>query len=163
MIKKYKKARDLLAAYGKNAAEGTENFNRSAEALRSVVEQMTTGMEEAVQTLASHVRSGERKITDARADDTFYAVKGRLYVYLLTLRDLKKDFANVFADKKAEELRRRAESSLEKAVLLRPAFVANGSPESQIIPNHLLNAGFYLSSAVSELKELENEMQAGNE
>ena len=162
-VKKYKKAQNLLSAYQKNAAEGKEAYNRSAEAMRSIVEQIIQDTEYMTDLLDSTVRSGAKKVWYLKADDRFYAVKGWAYVYLLVLRDLKKDFADVFANEKLEQYRRNAESFLRQAVLLRPVFVANGSPESQMVPNHLLNVGFYLSRAVLELKELENTMQDENE
>lgn len=162
-VKKYKKAQELLTAYQKNTAEETETYNRSAEAMRSIVEQIIQDTEHMTDLLDSTVRSGAKKVWFFKADDRFYAVKGWAYVYLLILRDLKKDFAGIFDDEKLEHYRRNAESFLRRAVLLHPVFVANGSPESQMVPNHLLNAGFYLSRAVSELKELENALQAENE
>lgn len=162
-VKRYKKAQNLLSAYQKGAAEETETYNRSAEAMRSIIEQIAQDTEYMTELLDDTVRFGAEKMWYSKADDRFYAVKGWAYVYLLVLRDLKKDFADAFADEKQENHRHKAEDFLRQAVLLRPVFVANGSPESQMVPNHLLNAGFYLSRAVSELKELENTMQAENE
>ena len=172
-VKRYKKAQSLLSAYQKKVAtvteneeeteEKTEKYNLSANAAYSIIEQIAQDTEYMTALLDDIARYGAEKVLYSEADDRFYGVKGWAYVYLLVLRDMKKDFAGIFADERLEEHRHNAEEFLRQAVSLRPVFVANGSPESTIIPNHLLNAGFYLSRAVSELKELKNIMQAENE
>ena len=160
-VKKYKKAQELLKEY-QEGKEG-EVFNRSKEAAHSIVSQIIQGVENCIEALDEQSRIGSEKVLDTRADNVFYSVKGQVYVYFLTLKDMKLDFEDVFKNKKAAAELEKAEAFLKKAVLMRPASVVNGAVDSQIVPNHLIGAGFYLARSVSELKNLENVLQAENE
>ncbi|MBR1777252.1 MAG: DUF2333 family protein [Alphaproteobacteria bacterium] len=154
-VKKYKKAKELLTSYQTAAAQGKETFNISKEALESIIAQIIRGTEECVEALEQQAENGSQKVWDFQADNVFYNVKGQAYVYFLALRDLKEDFETLFVNETLEKERLSALKFLEKSVRLQPAAVVNGAPVSQAVPNHLLNAGFYLSRAVSELKNME--------
>lgn len=153
-VKKYKKAQELLMEYQNKAAK--EGFNHSKEAANSIISQIVQGLEDCLNRLEEQEKAGSEKMLDAKADELFYAVKGEAYVYLLTLKDMSNDFKEVFEHKETTEKLQKAETFLQKAVLMRPVAVVNGAIESSVIPNHLLNSGFYLSRTVSELKDLES-------
>ena len=154
-VKKYKKAKNLLAEYQKSIEQGEETFNVSEEALSSIVEQIAQGLEECVEVLDARIRIGSRKTLDFQADDAFYVVKGQVYVYFLTLRDARRDFSKVFGNEKMEREWYKALESLENALILNPFAIVNASPASQVAPNHLLNMGYYLSRAILALKNFD--------
>ena len=161
--KKYKKAASLLSDYLKNVAGEQESFNQSKEALRSIVEQIIAGLENCIKTLSRQVHTASEKMSDLDADNVFYETKGEAYVYYLTLRELRRDFGTAFKDSLLEKECVKAMLLIRRAVQILPTAVINGLPESQFAPNHLLNSGFYLSRAVSELKDMINEIQEAYE
>ncbi len=157
-VKKYKKARAKLAGYQQNVSNGEESFNRSPQALATVLGRLETGIQNCIETLA-----GQMKVSDSRSDDVFYQTKGQAYVYSLILRDLKKDFEEEFKRESLEKKRLKTLDLLQNAVRMKPFFVLNGDPASPVLPNHLTGMGFDLSRAAYVLNEMRNDLRGEHE
>ena len=93
---------------------------------------------------------------DTKADNVFYATKGRLYGYYLLLRELGVDFQDVIAEKKVDKAWQQMLDSLRTAAEMDPLIVSNGANDGLFVPSHLEVQGFYLLRARTQLKEVSN-------
>lgn len=150
--RKYMAARNLLLQYENTPEEG--KFNNSRAALSSLVAFLAEGVEKNIALLEHQVAAAEKKMMDLKGDDTFYYVKGEIYVYALILRDLPEDFPEFSGNEPLMFLRSEVLGDLKKALMLQPLVVINASPETQFAPNHLIGLGFYLSRASADLAEM---------
>ena len=153
-VKKYRAAENLISAYTADVAKETAPFDASCAALKTVLSGMVRDMRDGVAMLDVRIAKGDKKMFDTVADNDFYTVKGRMYVYFLTLRDLKNDFKAVFSNKAVASEWETAMAALKKALAIQPMFVVNGSAETQFAPNHLLGLGFYLQRAQTALSDM---------
>lgn len=158
-VKKYHAAKNLISAYTGDVEKGTVPFDASPAALKTVLSGIVRDMRDAVATLDVRIAKGDKKMFDTLADDDFYAVKGRIYVYFLTVRDLKSDFKDVFSNETVAGEWKTAMDALKKALAIQPMFVVNGSAETQFAPNHLLGLGFYLQRAETALSDMVQQIQ----
>lgn len=153
-VKKYRTARHLILEYESEVKEGRQTFNASADALKTIAGDLADNLKECIGEINRQVAAGEKKVLDTQADNVFYNIKGRSYVYFLITRDLKTDFKEAFSDEVLKNKWEKAVSSLKQAVLLQPMIVVNGAAETQFAPNHLLGLGFYLAQAAMDLTEM---------
>lgn len=153
-VKKYRAAENLISAYTADVAKETAPFDASCAALKTVLSGMVRDMRDGVAMLDVRIAKGDKKMFDTVADNDFYTVKGRMYVYFLTLRDLKNDFKAVFSNKAVASEWETAMAALKKALAIQPMFVVNGSAETQFAPNHLMGLGFYLQRAQTALSDM---------
>ncbi len=158
-VKKYRAAKNLISAYTADVAQETAPFDASPAALKTVLAGMVRDMRDGVATLDVRIAKGDKKMFDMAADDDFYTVKGRIYVYFLTLRDLKNDFKEAFSNEAVAGEWKTAMAALKKALAIQPMFVVNGSAETQFAPNHLLGLGFYLQRAQTALSDMVQQIQ----
>ena len=153
-VKKYRTAAQLIQEYQENIISKKMTFNHSKTAVELIVSRLAEEIELCVEILDRQIQSGERKILDIKADDIFYEIKGRVYVYYLMLRDLKKDFETAFDNDQSVQKLQTGMAVLKKALYLQPLVVVNASAETQFAPNHLLGMGFYLSQTALDLVQL---------
>jgi hypothetical protein len=91
---------------------------------------------------------------DGRADDAFYATKGRLYAYYILLKATGDDFQQALEQRGAWHQWQRMLLSLKSASGLTSFFVSNGASMDLLLPSHLSNQGFYLLRADKQIKEV---------
>lgn len=150
---KYQKALNELKNYETALRNGAE-FNTSPQALAALLKAQANILKECAEKIKKQVAKYEKRPLDFRADNVFYRVKGSAYTVYLSLRDVEEDFSAPFENEDIRKLWIDAEDSLKRALNIRPFFVVNGGPETQFLPNHLLNVGFYISAAEADLRRI---------
>lgn len=150
----YQKARTELMTYEKAVENASDVFNTDKSALRALLTAMADVLDGNTDKIARQVAKYEKRPFDSRADNVFYQAKGNTYVVYLMLRDAKDDFKSEFENEKLRRLRQDALDSLTKVLNIRPFLITNGGTETQFVPNHLLNAGFYISKAEADIREM---------
>ncbi len=156
----YNGALAALKNYSRRLAEGEAVFRRDANSLIAVVDTVAADVVGASGAIYQHVRlhSGDFLI-DALADNMFFENKGRLYAYYLILRDLETDYDAAISERRLSALWQRMVSTIEKAMLIDPWVVANGRPDGQIFPNHLVAQDFYLSRVAVQLHQISEKLK----
>jgi len=96
---------------------------------------------------------------DFRADDVFYATKGRLYGYYMLLRELGVDFEGVLKERNVTGAWAQMMASLRTAAAMDPLIVANGANDGFLVPSHLAAQGFYLLRVRTQLREVTDILQ----
>ena len=152
----YRAAQKALASYNQRLSNGEAVFERRADNLQATLERIAADLGSSSAVIERHVADHAGGFIDLTADDIFYRTKGRIYGYYLLLRELGFDYANVLQEKALESAWSQLMYSLQAGADLQPFVVANGGIEGQIVPNHLLNQGFYLLRARTQLKEVSN-------
>jgi len=150
----YRQAIDELMTYNRGVAANTATFERRADNLIAFLDRVAADMGSASAALDARAGESDAGYFDMRADDLFYDVKGRLYVYHLLLRDLGEDFAVVLKEKQAGEIWNNMQASLATAAAMDPLMIANGSQDGMLIPSHLSSLGFYLLRARTQIREV---------
>ncbi len=153
-VKKYRAAKYLILEYEAEVQKKNQTFNTSPDALKRMFDALAENIKKCIGKIDDRVVKGERKIWDTEADDVFYEIKGQAYVYFLTLRNLKKDFKDLFSEEVLKNKWEKALFSLKKAILLEPMIILNGAAETQFVPNHLLGMGFYLAQSAMNLTDM---------
>lgn len=150
----YQKALNDLKAYETALSDGEKTFNSSPEALAALLNAQANILKECAEKIKRQVAKYEKRPLDFRGDNVFYRVKGSAYAVYLSLRDAEEDFDSSFDIKDIRKLWSDAKDSLKRALNIRPFVVVNGGPETQFLPNHLLNVGFYISAAEADLRRI---------
>lgn len=154
--KQYISAKKGLERYNTRLSEGNAIFDRRADNLIAFLDRVGSDLGSASAALDTQAIASNTGWFDTRADDVFYATKGRLYGYYLLLRELGIDFQEVIAEKKAENVWQRMLDSLRIAAEMDPLIVSNGANDGLFVPSHLEVQGFYLLRARTQLKEVAN-------
>ncbi|MFZ1414450.1 MAG: DUF2333 family protein [Defluviicoccus sp.] len=152
----YEAGMRALMNYNKRLGSGEAVFEKRADNLIAFLDRVTAdlgGVSAAIDERLQHAGAGW---FDTRADDVFYANKGRLYGYALVLRALGKDFESILADRNVGVVWENMIASMLAAAALRPLVVSNGSPDGLIFPNHLAAQGFFLLRGRVQLREVAN-------
>lgn len=151
----YRQARSALLAYNARVASGEAVFEARSDNLLFALNRIAGDLGGASARIDEHIatKSGGFLIS-LDSDNLFYANKGRLYAYLLLLRELSRDFDAVISERQLGTVWRDLLRSLQAAVEMRPLSVVDGSPDGQLFPNHLAVQGFYLLRARTKLREL---------
>ena len=154
--KQYISAKKSLARYNQRLSEGKAVFERRADNLLSFLDRVGADLGSASASLDAQATASNAGWFDTKADDVFYATKGRLYGYYMLLRELGVDFKDVLAEKKAENAWQQMLGSLRTAAAMDPLIVSNGAADGLFVPSHLEVLGFYLLRARTQLKEVSN-------
>ncbi len=152
----YRAARRALARYNERLAEGNAVFERRADNLLATLDRFAADTGSSSAALDRRIREDSGWVVDTKADDLFYAVKGRLYAYYLLLRALGEDYAKVIAERQLGPAWEQMLASFRAAAELDPWVVINGTPDGLVLPNHLAVQGFYLLRARTQLREVTN-------
>lgn len=152
----YRAARDALMKYNARLAKGDAVFERRADNLMATLDRIALDIGSSSAVLVTSVLETSGQIIDPSADDNFYNVKGQLYAYYLLINALGKDFEALVAERGLTSAWQQMEESMFKAAMLDPLVVVNGTPDGQLLPNHLAAQGFYLLRARTQLREITN-------
>ena len=156
----YNGALVAMRNYSRRLVEGDAVCRRDANSLMSIVDTIAADVTGASGAIYQHVRlhSGDFLI-DALADNMFFENKGRLYGYYLILRDLETDFEIAIAERRLSALWQRMVKTIELAMSIDPWVVANGRPDGQIFPNHLVAQDFYLTRVAAQLHQISEQLK----
>lgn len=152
--RQYQKARIALMTYEGLLNDGKQVFNTDKETLSAVLTAQASLLKENAEKIRKQVAKYEKRPIDLRGDNVFYRAKGAAYVVYLMLRDAEEDFSGEFENENIRLLWLDAKDSLERALNIRPFLIVNGDPETQFLPNHLLNAGFYMTVAEADIRRI---------
>jgi len=152
--RQYREARDGLLRYNARLARGEAVFDRRADNLRSTLERIASDLGSSSGAIADQIERSSGWLPDVRADDLFYAVKGRAYAYFLLLRGLGADFAQVIAERNLQNVWNQMLETMRQTAVLDPWVVTNGALDGQFVPNHLAAQGFLLLRARTQLREV---------
>ncbi|MFE0756031.1 DUF2333 family protein [Inquilinus sp. NPDC058860] len=152
----YRAAARALRSYNQQVAAGTAPFERRADNLLQTIDRFAADLGSQSSVIADHIEASRGWLIDTRADDIFYATKGRLYAYFLVLRALGRDFEGVIAQSGATKIWDEMVDNLREAAELRPLVVMNGRADAMFQPNHLAVQGFFLLRARTQMRELSN-------
>lgn len=150
----YRKARRSLLAYNRRLADGAAVFERRADNLQATLSRIALDLGSSSAALDRHIAESAGSPIDIRADDLFYGVKGQAYAYLLLLRELREDYANVVKERELAGVWAQMLHSLQTAATLEPLVVINGTPDGQFLPSHLAAQGFYILRARTQIREI---------
>ena len=154
--KQYISAKRSLERYNQRLSDGSAVFDRRADNLIAFMERVSLDLGSVSATLDQRAIGSNAGWFDTKADDIFYATKGRLYGYYMILRELGIDFETVIAEKNAEKVWQQMLDSLRTAAEMNPLIVSNGANDGLFVPSHLAAQGFYLLRARTQLKEVSN-------
>jgi hypothetical protein len=152
--KQYRRAAKAFENYNTRLGLGEAVFERRADNLQNTLERIAADVGSASAALANRI--DKAPLIDSDADVLYYDVKGRMYAYYIILHALRKDYANVIAEKQLGPAWDLLENSLAHAAKLDNFFIFNNAPDSQFMPNHLTAMGFYVLRARTQLKEISN-------
>lgn len=151
----YRSARDALARYNERLGAGEAVFDPRADNLLSVLDRVAFDLGAASERLQARVGARDYFLLDREADKIYYNVKGRAYAYLLILRALRLDFADVIEARAgvAEPYDEMLEA-LELVASAKPLVVMNGATTGLAANNHLASQGFLLLRARTKMREI---------
>jgi hypothetical protein len=155
----YRRAMRALRDYNQRLAQGNAVFETRADNLLVTLDRIAADIGSASASLDTHLANTSSVGFDFRADDLFYANKGRLYAYYLLLRELGIDYAKVIQERDLSTAWTQMLDSFRAAATLQPWVVMNGAPDSQLVPSHLAAQGFFLLRARTQLREISNILQ----
>lgn len=154
--RQYRSAKKSLMRYNERLAAGAAVYDRRADNLIAFIERVSADLGSASAALDAQAMGSNAGWFDTRADDIFYATKGRLYGYYMLLREIGVDFQEVIAEKNAEKAWAQMLDSMRTAAAMDPLIVTNGANDGLFVPSHLAVQGFYLLRARTQLKEVSN-------
>lgn len=152
----YRAAQRALVSYNQRLAAGQAVFDRRSDNLIATLDRIAADLGSASAVIDRHIDASSGWLIDTRADDIFYATKGRIYAYYLLLRELGVDFEVVIQERGLTAVWQQALDSFREAAELQPWVIINGRPDSQFLPSHLAAQGFYLLRARTQLREISN-------
>ncbi len=155
----YRSAARSLEDYNTRLAAGAATYERRADNLQATLIRFTADLGSRSAIIDQQLAVAGTWGFDTRADDVFYATKGRLYAYFLLLRELGLDFENVIRDRELASAWQQMLDSIRQAAELSPVIVVNGNPDGALLPSHLASLGFYLLRARTQLREIVNILQ----
>ena len=152
----YRKGRRSLEQYNERVAAGTAVFEKRADNLLATLERIAADLGSASALLDERLADSAWIPIDFKADDLFYANKGRLYAYYMIIDALGRDYDRVLQERELASVWSKMIASLRDAAELSPLIVLNGTPDGMVFPNHLAAQGFYLLRARTQLREVTN-------
>ena len=152
----YIRAREALLSYNRRVAGGQAVFDRRADNLISALDAIAADLGSQSAVIDDHIAASKHVFLDTKADDIFYATKGRVYAYYLILRELKKDYAQIIEARDIGSVWTNMLESFRETAEMEPLVVVSGAPDSQFLPSHLASQGFYLLRARTQLREISN-------
>lgn len=154
--RQYVAGEKALMRYNKRLGENQAVFDKRADNLIAFIVRVEADLGSSSAILAERAQTSNAGYFDTKADDIFYATKGRLYGYYMLLRELGIDFKPVLAEKNVETVWNQMLEGLRIAAAMDPLVIANGANDGLIVPSHLAAQGFYLLRARTQLREVEN-------
>lgn len=152
----YRSARKSLLSYNKRLSEGKASFERRADNFQLAIESIVADLGSQSGITEEFIVKDGGRLLEFDSNRIFFATKGRLYAYYLLLRELGKDFAPVLKEKGMENVWANTLHSIKEAADLNPLIIFNGRGDSQFLPCHLCNQGFWLLRARTQLREISN-------
>ena len=154
--KQYLAGMNALMRYNKRLAEKQTVYDRRADNLIAFLDRVGADLGSASAALDQRAMESNAAWFDTRADDVFYATKGRLYGYTMILQEIGADFTTVIEEKKVGKAWQQMLDSLRTAASMDPLIISNGYNDDLLMPSHLAVQGFYLLRARTQLKEVAN-------
>lgn len=155
----YRAARTSLLDYNNRLSAGQASFERRADNLMATLERISADLGSSSAIVDRRIEEGSESWIDNRADNVFYGVKGRIYAYMLILRELGVDFEQLLREREVAGAWAQMLHSLGEAARLDPLVVMNGSTSGLFAANHLAVQGFYLLRARTQLAEITDILQ----
>lgn len=152
----YRSAMAALINYNLRLSRGEAMFDRRSDNLLETLDRIAADLGGVSGSIASHLDAYSGGMFDSRADILFYDTKGRMYAYYLILRELRKDYQEVIAEKQLQAAWDLMLQNLREGAAIHHFFVFNASLDSQFLPNHLATQGFFLLRARTQLREITN-------
>ena len=154
--KQYLAGMNALMRYNKRLAEEQTVYDRRADNLIAFLDRVGADLGSASAALDQRAMESNAAWFDTKADDVFYATKGRLYGYTMILQEIGADFATVIEEKNVVKVWQQMLDSLRTAASMDPLIISNGHNDGLFMPSHLAVQGFYLLRARTQLKEVAN-------
>lgn len=154
--RQYVAGQKALMQYNTRLSEGNAIYDKRADNLIAFLDRISSDLGSASAALDTRAMESNAGWFDSKADDIFYATKGRLYGYYLLLREIGIDFEEVIGEKKVEAVWAYMLDSMRTAAAMDPLIVSNGANDGLFVPSHLAAQGFYLLRARTQLKEVAN-------
>jgi len=152
--KQYRAAARNLTIFNERLNSGDTRFERSAEALRTLLIHSIADLGIAADALDAHLGEKRSVLLDALADDLFYTTKGRLYAHALLTRELGQDFADELGRRHLGDAWSALLLSLDQAAALDPPVVFSGAGDAAFLPSHLTAQGYHLLQARAKMAAL---------
>ncbi len=154
--KQYIAGMNGLIRYNQRLDANQAVYDRRSDNLIAFLDRVGADLGSASAALNEQAMGSNAAWFDTRADDVFYATKGRLYGYFLILREIGIDFEAVIEEKKVGNVWKQMMDSLRTAAVMDPLIISNGFNDGLFMPSHLAVQGFYLLRARTQLKEVAN-------
>ncbi len=155
----YRKAMKALTNYNARLAGGKAVFDTRADNLQYTLSRMAADLGSSSSVIEQHIRETGGFPIQNKTDDIFYNVKGQMYGYYIVLKGMQTDFAGVIKQRDLTVPWANMMMSFKSAVALRPSFVLDGAPDSDVFACTLCGEGFYLLRARTQLREITNILQ----
>jgi hypothetical protein len=152
--RQYRKAIAALNGYNARLALSDTAIGRSAPDLAAELDAIGADLDAEAGAIDTLVRTHANLFLDDAGGKLFYTVKGEVYAYDIVLKGLYRDFTPIIGAKGQSKLWDQMMASLEDGARMRPLVVLNGGADSEFVPCHLCNQGFYISRARERLREL---------
>jgi hypothetical protein len=143
-----------LLRYNQRLAAGEAVFDRRADNLIVFLDSVAADLGSASAAAEDRIHASSAGWFDTKADDVFYASKGRLYGYYMLLRELGRDFDAVLAERNVGAIWQQMLQTMRVAAGLDPWIISNAAVDGLFFPNHLAAQGFYLLRARAQLREV---------
>jgi hypothetical protein len=140
--KQYRNAQRSLDLFNDQLAVGTGSFVRTPETLALLVEALIADLDDTAQAIDRHLAEDRPVMLDFAVNSVFYRNKGRLYAHSIVMRDLGRDYAAVLGQTEQAQNWERMVGFLAAAARPRPTLLWSASPESSLLPNHLMAQGY---------------------
>jgi hypothetical protein len=140
--KQYRLAVRSLESYNERIAAGTATFDRRAAIVAGVLAAVAADLETLAEAADRHLAENHWALLDGKADDVFYAAKGRLYGYAVLLRELGRDVAPLLGARQLAGPWGEMVDAFRAGAGLDPLVVLNGAPDATLLPSHIATQGF---------------------
>jgi len=155
----YRRAAKELRSYNKRLAAGQATFDSRTDNLKATLDGFANDLGATSAAINDLVGKTAGWPWNVQAAELFYRAQGELYGCYMILSGLRSDAAQVLKEKNLDPVYDQMLQSLADGVKLHPWLILNGSPDSQIFPNHLMIEGFYLLQARTRLREITTILQ----
>lgn len=152
--RQYLAAVRALRAFNARVAKDEAVYDKRADSLIAFMDRVSADLGSASAALDARALESNAAWFDTKADDIFYAVKGRLYGYYMLLREIGVDFSGILAERNADKVWQRLLDTLRTAVEMEPLVICNGANDGLFAPSHLTTQGFYLLRTRAQLAEV---------
>ncbi|MBM3518184.1 MAG: DUF2333 family protein [Alphaproteobacteria bacterium] len=150
----YRRAMRALLDYNRRLGRGDAVFERRADNLLATLDRIAADLGSASAAIDKQIAVGRGGFFDTDADDVFYTVKGQAYAYYLLLREMRADFDNVVIGRELTTAWEQMLTTMHEAARLNAWVIANGDPNSMLVPSHLAAQGFFVLRARTQLREI---------